>query len=281
MLAMVTTHDLTLADGRTLRVHDAGSPEPFAVIWHHGSPQTGAPLEPLLAATEQRGLRLISYARPSYGGSSPHRGRTVADAAGDVNQLADTLGLDRFAVMGASGGGPHALACAALLPDRVTATACLASLAPSDAAGLDFLDGMAADGESLKAALSGREAREKFELTATFDPASFNADDYLALATTWNALEKDVQASVAWGMQGLIDDDLAFARAWGFAVTDIATPVLVVQGGDDRVVPAAHGRWLAGSIHDSELWLRAGVGHISVLNECAAALDWLIAHSAF
>lgn len=279
MLAMVTTHDLTLADGRSLRVHDAGSPERFAVIWHHGSPQTGAPLEPLISAAAERGIRLLSYARPSYGGSSPQRGRTVGHAASDVHQLADALGLARFAVMGASGGGPHALACAALLPDRVSATACLASLAPSDANGLDFLAGMAADGESLKAAFRGREAREKFELTATFDPASFNADDYLALATTWNALEKDVQASAEWGMQGLIDDDLAFANAWGFAVTDIATPVLVVQGGDDRVVPAAHGRWLARSIHDSELWLREGVGHISVLNECAVALDWLVAHS--
>jgi pimeloyl-ACP methyl ester carboxylesterase len=83
----------------------------FTVVWHHGSPRTGALLEPLQSAAARRGIRLLSYGRPSYGGSSPRPGREVASAAADVAQLADVFGVARFAVMGASGGGPHALAC--------------------------------------------------------------------------------------------------------------------------------------------------------------------------
>jgi pimeloyl-ACP methyl ester carboxylesterase len=117
---MVSERDVRLDDGRTLRVYDRGADtaDAFTVVWHHGSPQTGAPLEPLLAAAARRGIRLVSYARPRYGGSSPNAGRDVASAAADVAQLTDALGVARFAVMGASGGGPHALACAALLPGR-------------------------------------------------------------------------------------------------------------------------------------------------------------------
>jgi pimeloyl-ACP methyl ester carboxylesterase len=193
-----------------------------------------------------------------------------------VQQLTAALGITRFATMGASGGGPHALACAALLPQQVSGVATLASLAPFGAAGLDFFTGMAGDGESLRAAILGRAAREECELTAQFDSTSFNALDYAALETTWASLGKDVQASGAFGMQGLIDDDLAFVAPWGFEVSDISVPVLVVQGGDDRVVPAGHGLWLSQNIHSSEQWMLPAEGHISVLNECAAALDWLL-----
>ena len=106
---MVVRHELRLADGRTLCAYDTGGAEAPALVWHHGSPQSGAPLTPLVEAATRRGIRLVSYGRPSYGGSTPQPGRDVASAAGDVAQLADALGLDRFAVMGASGGGPHAL----------------------------------------------------------------------------------------------------------------------------------------------------------------------------
>ncbi|MET4781509.1 alpha/beta fold hydrolase [Glaciihabitans sp. UYNi722] len=276
---MISVQDVLLRDGRVLRVHDSGGPsDAFTVLWHHGSPQTGAPLDPLLSAAAERGIRLVSYGRPSYGGSSPLRGRDVASAADDVRQIADALRLDTVAVMGASGGGPHALACAALLPDRVTAVACLASLAPFDADGIDWFGGMAAGGESLRAAVHGREARELYEETAEFDPESFNAGDYAALDDTWSSLGDDVGVASKAGTEGLVDDDLAFVVPWGFDVADIAAPVLLAQGGDDRVIPASHAHWLLGRCTDAELWLRPHDGHISILNTSPLAMDWLLAH---
>ena len=273
------THDIRLDDGRTARVHDTGFASAVPLIWHHGSPQTGALLEPLVGAATDRGIRLLSYGRPSYGGSSPLPGRNVASAASDVADIADALGIDRFAVMGASGGGPHALACAALLPERVFAVALLACIAPSDAEGLDFLAGMASDGASLRAAMAGRRARELHEETAEFDPESFVSRDYAALEGNWSSLGDDVGLAAAAGADGLIDDDLAFVMPWGFDVAGIAAPVLVVQGGLDRVVPPAHGDWLAGRIDGAELWARPDDGHISVLDACPAAMDWILAMS--
>ncbi|MEO8907724.1 MAG: alpha/beta hydrolase [Microbacteriaceae bacterium] len=285
---MVTVQDVRLQDGRTLRVHDSGAAGTGSdsvhgvraaaaptVLWFHGSPQTGALLEPLLAAAAERGIRLLSYGRPSYGGSSAQPGRTAGSAASDVDQLADVLGIDRFAVMGASGGGPHALACAALLPDRVAGAVCLASLAPFGAEGLDWFSGMAADGASLRAAVRGRAARERYERTAEFDPSSFVERDYAALKGGWSSLGADVGVASAAGADGLIDDDLAFVTPWGFDVADITTPVLLVHGGHDRVVPPAHSEWLVRRCTDAELWVRPRDGHISVLDACPVAMDWL------
>ena len=277
---MVSARDLHLQDGRTLRVHDSEEENSgaFTIIWHHGSPQTGALLGPLLAAAGERNIRLVSYGRPSYGGSSSRPGRDVASAASDVEQIADALGLDRFAVMGASGGGPHALACAALLPARVSGVACLASLAPFDADGIDWFGGMASDGASLRAAMAGRQAREHHEQTVKFDPESFIERDYAALAGPWSALVADVGKASAAGSDGLIDDDLAFVAPWGFDVTAITAPVLLAQGGRDRVVPPPHAEWLSRRCRRSELWLRPDDGHISILEACPSVMDWLRAH---
>jgi len=275
--------DLQLRDGRTLHVYDSapdvgGTPDAAGaptVLWSHGSPQTGALLEPLLAAAAERGIRLLSYGRPSYGGSSALPGRSVGSAASDVEQLADALGVDRFAVMGASGGGPHALACAALLPDRVVAVACLSTLAPFGADGLNWFGGMASDSASLRAAARGRAARAEYEQTAEFDPSSFIERDYAALDGRWSSLGADVGLASAAGAEGLIDDDLAYVAPWGFDVADIAAPVLLVHGSLDRVVPPAHSEWLLRHCPDAELWTRPRDGHISVLDAAPVALDWL------
>jgi len=142
---MVTESDLRLADGRTIHVYDNGAEEPdarLAVFWHHGTPNIGAPPEPLFPAAARLGIRWVSYDRPGYGGSTPHPGRDVASAATDVAAVADALGIGQFAVMGHSGGAPHALACGALLPERVLGVVSAAGLAPFGAEGLDWFAGM-------------------------------------------------------------------------------------------------------------------------------------------
>ena len=273
---MVSIRDVQLRDGRLVKVYDTGVEEAAdapTVLWHHGSPQTGAPLEPLLSAAAARGIRLLSYGRPSYGGSSPHRGRNVASAGTDVAQIVDALGVARFAVMGASGGGPHALACAAFLPDRVTGVVCLAGLAPFTES-FDWYAGMVAAG-GLRAASAGREARERYAVSAEFDVNSFTPADWAALNGAWASLGADSVQAGAAGPNGLIDDDLAFVTPWGFDVAQIDAAVLLVQGGQDRVVPPTHGDWLMRNCPSSELWLRPRDGHISILGAVPLAMDWL------
>ena len=276
---MVTTLDVSLDDGRTVRVHDTAreSRGELVLLWHHGSPQTGALLEPLVAASAARGIRLLSYGRPSYGGSMPNPDRDVASAAADVVQIADALGIERFATMGASGGGPHALACAAMLPDRICAVVTLAGIAPfSDE--YDWFAGMAAP-EGLQAAFGGREARAAFALIEEFNPDSFVPADYAALDGSWASLNDDVHASAEWGDDGLIDDDVALASPWGFDLTQIVAPTLLVQGGRDRIVPPEHAARMLRSLARGELWSRPTDGHISVLDAAPVALDWIRANA--
>jgi pimeloyl-ACP methyl ester carboxylesterase len=275
---MPATRDIRLGDDRVLRAHDSGGSGALTILWHHGSPQTGTLLPPLLEAATRRGIRLVSYARPSYGGSTPRPGRDVASAAHDVASIADALGIERFAVMGASGGGPHALACAALLPDRVVGSVCLATPAPFQA-GIDWFAGMTGGGPSLRAAEAGRDARTEYERTAEFDPESFTERDWDALNGPWTSLGDDAGASIeAGGAAGVIDDDLAFVGPWGFDPSAIAAPVLLVHGGMDRIIPVSHSRWLVEQLPWAELWYRPRDGHISILDAVPLAMDWLLGH---
>ena len=275
---MVVRRELRLVDGRTLCAYDTGGAQSPALVWHHGSPQSGAPLTPLVEAAARRGLRLVTYGRPSYGGSTPQPGRDVASAAGDVAQIADALGLDRFAVMGASGGGPPALACAALMPEQVTGVVCLAGLAPYTG-NADWFDGMINPGGP-QAALEGREARARYAETAQFDERSFTAADYDILAGAWKSLGEDAgHAGTTWP-DGLVDDDVASVRPWGFELEQVEAPVLVVHGGEDRVIPAAHAQLLLEGCPRAELWLRPRDGHVSILAAVPLALDWLRIYAA-
>ena len=263
--------DLKLGDGRTLHAYDTGG-DGTPVFWFHGTPNLGAPPVPLMRA----GIRWLSYDRPGYGGSTARPGRSIASAAEDVVAVADELGIARFAAMGHSGGGPHALACAALLPSRVTAVAAVAGLAPYDAEGLDWFAGMAPSGvDSLRAAAAGRAAKELHEATSTDTEPGFTERDLAMFTGEWSWILDVVHPALAAGPAALIDDDLAYVAPWGFDPATVTAPVLIVHGGADLMVPGAHGAWLAAHCPSAELWLRPEDGHISILGSAAAALKWL------
>lgn len=271
----VAVVDVPSPHGGIVRAFDTGAPRVGApvVFWHAGSPHTGEPLEPLAAAARSRGIRLVTLARAGYGGSTPRPGRDVASVAVDVAAVADALGVDRFAVLGYSGGGPHALACAALLPDRVTAVGVLASPAPFG--GDDWYLGMH-DPRALRAAAVSREERLRFAETDEFDPAQFIDSDLAALGGEWGAVGRDAGRAESAGPGGLVDDDVAFTRAWGFDLADVRAPVLLVQGELDRVIPRGHAVRLVAGMPDARLWMRLDDGHVAVLGVVPEVLDWIV-----
>jgi pimeloyl-ACP methyl ester carboxylesterase len=279
---VVTETDIQLRDGRTLHAYDPardGADDRLVVLWHHGTPNTGEPPEPLFPPAARLGVRWVSYDRPGYGGSTPNPGRDVAAAAADAASIADALGIDQFAVMGHSGGGTFALACAALLPDRVLGAVCASGLAPFGAEGLDWFAGMAAAGAAeLRAAAQGRAALEAYLASSEFDPEQFTPADHAALAGAWAWLGAVAAKAIEGGLGGMVDDELAYVAPWGFEPGQIRAPVLFVHGGQDRMVPSSHGEWLARHTRSSELWLRPDDGHVSVLDDAAAALGWLREH---
>jgi pimeloyl-ACP methyl ester carboxylesterase len=284
-------HDIEGPDGRVLRVSEAGTEGGAAVLVHHGTPGSRVMHRPSAEAAAQRGARLITYDRPGYGGSDPDPGRTVASAAADAAAIAGALGIDRFVTWGASGGGPHALACAALLGDRVAAAATLAGVAPYDSEGLDFLAGMGADNvEEFGLAVAGRHALEPYLREATpeilaSDPGELREVLLTLLSPPDHAAFTGAMADhyvASWrealgrGHEGWLEDDLAFVEPWGFDLGEIAVPVLMLQGEQDLMVPPAHGRWLAGRIAGVDARLLDGDGHFTVKARLPEVLDWLL-----
>ena len=271
--------DLDVPTGAgTVHGYDTGpvGADELVVVWHHGTPNIGTPPGPLLALASSLGVRFVGFDRPGYGRSTVIPGRTVDVAASCTAAVLDALGVERFAVISHSGGGPHALACAALLGERVHAAAVISSLAPFHATGLDWYAGMGPAGEAtLRAAASGRAARWRHEDVAGDGEPDFVDADREALRGEWGWFASVVGPALAAGRGPMIDDDLAYVRPWGFAVADVDAPVLYLHGDADRVVPSGHSIWLAEHTPTAELWLSPGDGHISVLHRAADALRWL------
>jgi pimeloyl-ACP methyl ester carboxylesterase len=290
---VIREHRIETPDGRVLAVMEGGNRSGRAVFVHHGTPMSRLLYGPNVADAEARGLRVIGYDRPGYGDSKPQPGRTVADAASDVATIADALGIDRFATWGISGGGPHALACAALLPERVVGAASLAGAAPYDAEGLDFVDGMGEGNvKEFGLILEGREKLEPFlraerdallaagreglaegmrTLLSPVDAAAFTGE-------TAEFLFESLRVGSAEHIDGWLDDDLAFVKPWGCSVEQISVPVLLWQGAEDRFVPLAHGEWLASRIPTCQAHLSPEDGHITLLvRRVGAVHEWLAA----
>jgi pimeloyl-ACP methyl ester carboxylesterase len=288
------TFALVVPDGRRLEGWASASVSRAAVLMHVGTPSAGVPWAPWVAAADDRGLRYVTYSRPGYAGSGRHPGRAVADCAADVSAIADALGLDRLHVIGWSGGGPHALACAALLPGLVVSTATIAGVAPFAADGLDWLDGMADENrDEFGAALDGPDALEPFlrREAGAIDPRAETiaaALGGLVTAVDRRALEGPGDDSLAAhlaslmaeafsaGIWGWHDDDLAFTRDWGFALDRIAVPVTVWQGRQDAMVPFAHGEWLSRHVRGAKPMLIGDEGHLSLVLRFDEIVDDLV-----
>lgn len=268
---------LTLDDGRDVRWFDTGAGPAAVLVWHSGTPSDGRIYGVLRAAAAARGIRVISVARPGYPGSTRVPGRSVADAARDVLAVLDHAGVDRFATLASSGGGPHALALAALAGRRATGVATFAAVAPFDAGDPEWFAGMA-DPSALRAAARGREARTRHGEAAEFDPGVFTAADWAALAGEWGEMGEDAQATGAAAPAGAIDDDCAFVADWGVDVRQITASALIVHGDEDRMVPAGHTTRLLRLLPDATSWWFADDGHISALRAMPNALDWLLEH---
>lgn len=268
--------DISLSDGRTLHVYDTGPGDGYPVVWHHGTPNLGAPPEPLFAAAERLGLRWVSFDRPGYGGSSVAEGRTIGSVAADAAAVADALGIGRFATVGYSGGGSYALGCAAALGDRVTAAVTLAAIAPYGSPGLDWFAGMAPSGISvLASAVAGRTVRATLEDSGFEYDMSFTPDDLALFEGPWGWLGKVGGPALDAGPYGQIDDDVSYTLPWGCDPTATTAPILLFHGTNDRIIPASHGSWLAAHCPTAELRKCAGDSHFTVVAYAESGLEWL------
>ncbi len=256
-------------DGRTLAVEDRGDPAGWPVLVHHGTPSSrhSAFKDLYVRDAAERGLRLISYDRPGFGESSPQPGRTVADTAADVRVICAELGIDRLVTWGYSGGGPHVLACAALLPDLVTAAAALAGLAPFDAEGLDWVAGMSQGDVDFTRLFLTDEAAARKKLDK-------DREELLADA----AANRGAKDGLAPGNQGWWGENSMQLRPWGFDLADIAVPVLLLHGRQDRFVPVGHGEWLAAHIPGVEARLFDDDRHETITNHVPEVHAWLSEH---
>ena len=268
-------------DQRELEVLVDGPDSGDVLVFHTGTPSAAVSRPLLSAAATRLGLRTVLYSRPGYSASTPQPGRSVADCAKDVAAILDHIGADRFVTAGWSGGGPHALACAALLPTRCRAAATLAGVAPYPAERLDWMAGMAQENvEEFGAALQGAKVLDPIldRLAAELREVT---GEQVAAALRGLVSEVDVKAltgeladfvaasfrqSVSTGIAGWRDDDLAFVRHWGFELDSIKVPVAIWQGDEDRMVPFDHGRWLVDHVPAAESRLLQNEGHLSLVS---------------
>jgi pimeloyl-ACP methyl ester carboxylesterase len=288
---MAAPEQLTLADGRVLDVRVSGPADGMPLVFHHGTPGSRAAFRGIERAAHARGLRVVTSSRPGYGGSTRLAGRAVIDVVSDTGAVLAAIGAERCLVAGWSGGGPHALACAARL-DAAAAVLVIAGVAPYRAEGLQFLDGMGEENlTEFGAAAAGEQVLRPYleevgdqVKDATVAHIISSLDTLLPevdVAVLTDEFGEDMAAAFREGLRvgidGWLDDDLAFVEEWGFDLSEIDVPTSVWQGSEDLMVPFAHGRWLSTHVPGVSAHLEQGQGHLSIaLGSLDRMLDELI-----
>jgi pimeloyl-ACP methyl ester carboxylesterase len=289
------TQTVAAADGRTLTVAEWGDPDGFPVFLLHGTPGSRLAGQADESTYAKVGVRVITYDRPGYGGSDRFRGRRVVDSVADVSAIADSLGIDRFAVSGGSWGGPHSLAVAARLPERVRRAACIAGVAPFDMPGFDWFAGMdAVNIEEMGWALEGEDvlAREIERVAAGMlarvadNPAKLVSESEVEFSEADRAvmarperhemIRQMINEAFRHGVWGYVDDTLCLIKPWGFDVTEISVPTRVLYGLTDVLVPRQHGEWLAHNVPNAEAVVDEQGGHFADPNLVAERFGWLV-----
>jgi len=288
------TQTVAAADGRTLTIAEWGDPDGFPVFSLHGTPGSRFARHYDESAYAEVGARVITYDRPGYGGSDRFRGRRVVDSVADVSAIADSLGIERFAVSGGSWGGPHSLAVAARLPERVTRAACRAGVAPFDLPGFDWFAGMdavnieeigwALEGEDVLAREIERTAAGMLERVADYpskvisDEVQLSEADRAVMASPerHEATRRTINEAFRDGVWGYVDDTLCLIQPWGFDVTEIRVPTRVLYGLTDVLVPRQHGEWLAHNVPNAEAVIDEQDGHMPDPNLVTERFAWLV-----
>ena len=288
MTSATGTSSIQTPDGRSLDLYLAGPPDGQVLLFHMGTPSASMPYPPAVDAMAQRGLRYVAFNRAGYGSSSRRAGRSVADVVDDARTVLDHVGADHAVTIGWSGGGPHALACGALLPDRIRAVATIASIAPYPADGIDYLAGMGDENiEEFNAALDSPGALIAFkernwpifrevtasEVSDTFGDLIDDVDRGALTGEFADWVASSFREALRVSYWGWFDDDMAMIRPWGFDLDAITVPVHVWQGRHDRMVPYAHGQWLASRIPTAIPHLFDDQGHLSLAVD---SMGWIL-----
>lgn len=282
---------LELSDGRRLDIRVTGPDNEQVLVFHHGTPGSGRGSRILEQPAHVRGLRVVWMSRPGYGRSSRQPGRSVVDVVSDTAEVLEHLGVDSCVVGGGSSGGPHALACAARL-DAAQAVLVVGSHAPFDADGLDYLAGMGDDNVTeYRLTLEGEEALRPYLLTEREGLLAVDIDGFIEeLSSLLPEVDRavltdefgedvisDVQEALRTGVDGWVDDALAFVKPWGFDLDEITIPTTIWHGSEDRFNPVAHGRWLAAHVPGASSQFVEGAGHLSTWQAAPSMLDELLA----
>jgi pimeloyl-ACP methyl ester carboxylesterase len=288
---MDALEQLQLPDGRRLDMRVSGPADGLPLVFHHGTPGARTPIQALERAAHARGLRLVTTSRPGYGNSTRQPGRSVVDVVADTDAVLAALGAKRCLTMGWSGGGPHTLACGARL-GAAAAVLVVAGVAPYGADGLDWMAGMGEDNiVEFSAALRGEDQLRPYlsqqgevlrdiaaaDIVASMESLLPDVDRAALTGEFGEDMAASFREAVSTDVDGWLDDDLAFAKPWGFGLAEISVPVMIWQGSADLMVPFAHGQWLASRLPAAAAHLEDGEGHLSVgLGKLDPMLDELV-----